>query len=85
MARFNRTARILVLEGTDINRTYVPMTVIVPMDNIWDIKILESFEKEGIQYYEVYIYYTKLETERHMLITGDERNQVLSLIGGMRN
>ena len=82
MAKFNRNARVLFVEGTYLHRTYQPLAVLISLDNVWDIKFLESFQKDNIQYYEMYVYYTKNETERHMMITEAEYEQIKTLIGG---
>lgn len=84
MARFNSSAGVLFVEGTDIVRNYFYTAVLINLDNIWDIKFLESYEKDGVFYYEMYVYYIKNEIERHLLITKDEYEKIQELIGGRR-
>jgi len=84
MAKFNPTSGLLFVEGTNRIRTYIKMGVLINTKNIWDIKFLEAFENDGIKYYDVKVFYNRIETERHLLITEDEYLEIQRLIGGRR-
>jgi len=82
MARFNRWTGTLFVEGTDLRRKYMKMSVLINLSATWDIKFTESHEDEGIEYYEMIVYYQKNETERHLMINEDEYLQIQKIIGG---
>jgi len=82
MARLNRWTGTLFVEGTDMVKTYWPISVAINLSSTWDIKFYKSYDRDGIQYYEMYVYYQKNETERHLMITEDEYLEIKKAIGG---
>ena len=84
MAGFNSSAGVLFVEGTHQIKTYLEMSVLINLNNIWDMKFHPSHESGGIEYYTLDVYYTKNETMRSMIITEAEYKDIIRLIGGRR-
>ena len=82
MAKFNSTAGVLFMEGTHVIKGNTEKSVLVVLQNVLDIKFKPSFERGGVSHYEVKIYYSNSEAERHLLITEKEYDDIQKLIGG---
>ena len=82
MAKFNKTAGVLFVEGTHQIKTYLDTAVLITLSNVWDIKFHPSHQSSGVEYYTMDVYYTRNETMRQIMITEKEYQQIQTLIGG---